>query len=79
MYNLGFLVLLGRLCVDNEDLYDSLAQPDNYLPSTLKVKPKPPLDPKEFFWVTFSLYRQVLIETIDIVSSYTTFPAKNKK
>ena len=36
MYNLGFRVLLGRLCAYNEDFYDLLAQPDNYLPSTLK-------------------------------------------
>ena len=36
MYNLGFRVLLGRLCADNEDFYDFLAQLDNYLSPTLK-------------------------------------------
>ena len=32
------LVLLGRICADNEDFEDSLAQPDYYLPSHLKRK-----------------------------------------
>ena len=32
MYNLGFRVLLRRLCADIKDFYDLLAQPDNYLP-----------------------------------------------
>lgn len=31
-------VLLVRLCADNEDFYDSVAQPDNYLASHLKRK-----------------------------------------
>ena len=44
-----------------------------------KVKPKPPLDLREFFWATFTLYKQVLINMIDVVFSYTTFQAENKK
>ena len=35
IYNIGFRFLLERLRF-NEDLYDLLAQPDNYLPSTLE-------------------------------------------
>ena len=35
IYNIGFRFLLERFRV-NEDFYDLLAQPDNYLPSTLK-------------------------------------------
>ena len=31
-------VILGRICADNEDSKDLLAQPDNYLPSNLKRK-----------------------------------------
>ena len=34
-YNIGFRFLLERIRF-NEDLYDLLAQPDNYLPSTLE-------------------------------------------
>ena len=35
IYNIGFRSLLEKRRV-NEDFYDLLAQPDNYLPSTLK-------------------------------------------
>ena len=35
IYNIGFRFVLERLRV-NEDFYDLLAQPDNYLRSTLK-------------------------------------------
>lgn len=42
---------------------------------THEVITKTPWDFIEFLWLTFTLYKQVLITMIDIVFSYATFPA----